>query len=766
MKFYKRLLSIALSAAMAAQLSFAAFAQNITTAKQQASTVSAENSVNDLPPEKNDPSYWKNVKRLSSAKSKSVSATTASIYGSANLIHNSKFDRYDKYYYIDVSQWQTYPSAVNWQQVKASGITGVIVQLGFRGYGNGALRMDPKFYQNINGAISAGLDVGVYFFTQAINTYEAVEEANFCLTALKGYNLDLPVYIDMESTDYDYARFDHAGLTYNSRTEIGRAFCKTIENAGYKAGVYANRYWLTSMLNGNELAKNYSIWLAEYSTKSLYTGQYDMWQYTGSGYVNGVSTYVDINVKYELPYSRKQVKNLHTVSTTQNSIKLSWDKVSGASGYRVYMKNKKGKYVLKKTLTSNSFTMTKLRTGGVYFFKVKAYFNTDGTSGFVSGKSILGTASEMHTSGTVAAKGEGLKYSSSSENSITVSWSKAPYRCSGYQVVYYNINTKNYVVLADVKGTSYTRTGYKAGAKRRFAVRPYYIYGGKTYYGLFSDSIVATSKPKATTNVKVTNITGTTAKVSWKNLGSGIVYDVLVSENGKYVTKAKSVTGSSCTVKNLIPAAASTLKIRSVVLYKGNRYAYNYSPAVNFTTKPAPPATVAPGSSYSETTTSVSWSNVPNASKYQVYYCKDGENEYKYYADVSSSKTSVTLENLEQNQRYSVKIRTISDKKYSSFSKPVTVCTKPFVPNNFKCVSSENGNITLNWDSIENALGYRIYIFDNEKNDFVYYKSYLSSQAVISGLDQGTYRFKIAAVSSTGQKKYLSNRSDEITIEV
>ena len=99
MKFYKRLLSIALSAAMAAQLSFAAFAQNITTAKQQASTVSAENSVNDLPPEKNDPSYWKNVKRLSSAKSKSVSATTASIYGSANLIHNSKFDRYDKTYF-------------------------------------------------------------------------------------------------------------------------------------------------------------------------------------------------------------------------------------------------------------------------------------------------------------------------------------------------------------------------------------------------------------------------------------------------------------------------------------------------------------------------------------------------------------------------------------------------------------------------------------------------------------------------------------------
>lgn len=190
---------------------------------------------------------------------------------------------------IDVSTWN---GNIDWNKVKNSGVSYVIIRTGYRGSTQGALVEDNKFRQNIKGATNAGLKVGVYFFTQAINEVEAVEEASMVLGQIKGYKLAYPVFIDVESSG---GRAD--GLSTSDRTKIVNAFCQTIQNNGYRAGIYANKTWFTNKLNTSALS-GYKIWLAQYNSSVTYKGRYDMWQYSDKGKINGISSNVDMNLSY------------------------------------------------------------------------------------------------------------------------------------------------------------------------------------------------------------------------------------------------------------------------------------------------------------------------------------------------------------------------------------------------------------------------------------------------------------------------------------
>ena len=190
---------------------------------------------------------------------------------------------------IDVSKWNR---EIDWDKVKESGVRFVIIRCGYRGSQTGALVEDPYFKKNIEGATEAGLKVGVYFFTQAINQAEAVEEASMALSLVEGYDLDYPIFIDTEGSG---GRAD--GLDVVTRTEICKAFCETIEQAGGEAGVYASRNWFYKNVDDDALS-SYVIWVAEYRKEPLYTGRYDMWQYTSSGQIDGISGRVDLNLSY------------------------------------------------------------------------------------------------------------------------------------------------------------------------------------------------------------------------------------------------------------------------------------------------------------------------------------------------------------------------------------------------------------------------------------------------------------------------------------
>lgn len=195
---------------------------------------------------------------------------------------------------IDVSKWN---GNIDWKAVKNSGISFVIIRCGYRGYSNGALIEDPKFKTNIQGAIDAGLKVGVYFFTQAISAVEAVEEASMVLDQIKNYRISYPIFLDVEASGSPNGTGRADNISIETRTEVCKAFCQTIQNAGYTAGVYANKYWFTTKINASKL-NAYKIWLAQYASAPTYTGKYDMWQYQSTGKVSGISTDVDMNWSY------------------------------------------------------------------------------------------------------------------------------------------------------------------------------------------------------------------------------------------------------------------------------------------------------------------------------------------------------------------------------------------------------------------------------------------------------------------------------------
>ena len=190
---------------------------------------------------------------------------------------------------IDVSTWN---GNIDWNKVKNSGVSYVIIRTGFRGSTQGSLVEDNKFRQNIQGATNAGLKVGVYFFSQAINEVEAVEEASMVLGQIKGYKLAYPVFIDVEPSG---GRAD--SLSSGDRTKVINAFCQTIQNGGYRAGIYANKTWLGQKMNVSALS-GYKIWLAQYNSTVTYGGRYDMWQYSDKGTVSGISGKVDMNLSY------------------------------------------------------------------------------------------------------------------------------------------------------------------------------------------------------------------------------------------------------------------------------------------------------------------------------------------------------------------------------------------------------------------------------------------------------------------------------------
>lgn len=192
---------------------------------------------------------------------------------------------------IDVSKWN---KEIDWEIVKAEGVEFAIIRCGYRGSSSGLLVEDPYFRKNIEGAKKAGIKVGVYFFTQAVDLVEAVEEASMAVSLIGDTGLDYPVFIDTEGAGGN-GRAD--GLDAGTRTAVVNAFCRTIENAGFKSGVYASRNWYLNNLNRDEL-NDQKIWLAEYRQTPEYDGHYDMWQYTSSGTVAGIEGRVDLNVSY------------------------------------------------------------------------------------------------------------------------------------------------------------------------------------------------------------------------------------------------------------------------------------------------------------------------------------------------------------------------------------------------------------------------------------------------------------------------------------
>ena len=198
---------------------------------------------------------------------------------------------------IDVSAYQ---GNVDWQKVAASGIRGTMIRLGFRGYGSaGSLNTDDYFWQNLQNAKNAGLKVGVYFHSEAVDVNEAKEEARFVIDKLQNADLTLPVAFDLEYSNQREKRSNF--LNTAQRTDLAIAFCDEIQSAGYEAMVYYDVEADAQKTIDTSRLSNIKIWVADYQSKDApaYSGTYQMWQYSNTGSVSGISGNVDLDYYIE-----------------------------------------------------------------------------------------------------------------------------------------------------------------------------------------------------------------------------------------------------------------------------------------------------------------------------------------------------------------------------------------------------------------------------------------------------------------------------------
>lgn len=194
---------------------------------------------------------------------------------------------------IDVSQYQ---GKIDWQAVAEDGVEFAFIRVGYRGYGTGRLVTDDKFESNLEGALAAGIHVGVYIFSQAVNEEEAAEEADMILEKLAPYDVKCPIVFDVEKTADSSGRMNQISL--EERSNVALAFCRTVEAAGYQPMIYHNLEMAALMID-IETLEEYDKWFAYYNDDMYYPYEYKIWQYSDKGRVNGISSEVDMNICFD-----------------------------------------------------------------------------------------------------------------------------------------------------------------------------------------------------------------------------------------------------------------------------------------------------------------------------------------------------------------------------------------------------------------------------------------------------------------------------------
>jgi GH25 family lysozyme M1 (1,4-beta-N-acetylmuramidase) len=203
-------------------------------------------------------------------------------------------EKYSSKLGVDVSKFQ---GDIDWAVVaEESDVSWTMLRLGYRGYSEGKLALDSTFTANAAGDMENNIDIGIYFFTQAVNYEEGVEEAEFVLSNIADIDVKYPIVIDTEEMEADNARAN--GISNSDRTDAIVGFCETIKAAGYTPMIYANRNWYAESLDMDRLG-DYGLWLAQYSNVPDFPYMFSAWQYTPYGSVPGITGDVDLDIWIE-----------------------------------------------------------------------------------------------------------------------------------------------------------------------------------------------------------------------------------------------------------------------------------------------------------------------------------------------------------------------------------------------------------------------------------------------------------------------------------
>lgn len=689
-----------------------------------------------LPCSQNDPSYQKIMN----------SPAMLAAWGSGNLVHQKRFDGTDKVYGIDVSYYQY---NIDWDKVKAAGIKYAIIRVGYRGYGNGQLVLDDRFSSYLKGAKAAGLDVGVYFYTQAINTTEAKEEAQFVLNHIKGYELEMPVYYDIEGVDYDSGRLDEANLSKTQKTALCTAFCDTIKNAGYDAGVYANKSWLTYQIDGAGLAKKYPVWLAHYTTETDYTGNFDMWQYTGMGSVSGIAVYVDMNVRYVADTSVDTPSSLKVTAVNASKGTLKWNVVQGADGYTVYRRNiTTGVQATAADVSTNSASVTVYPENKQFF--VKAYK-------VIGGKKYYSEASNVIT--LQANKVLNVSIVSRTDTSIKLKWT-AVSGAKGYEVRAYNRYTKKYAPVKYTSTASIDFTGLEQASVYEFTVRAY-TDSAKTQFGGYSDGVRYGTYAAKVSGVKYLSHTTSSVRVSWESNKSGrCAYEIALynASNGTR-TIVGTTENTSFNITGLKAGNKYLICVRAYYVYGTSKILGYYSSNLTAAAQAAAPTGLY-CKSRTETSCVLAWKAVNGAAYYSIYEVLPTG----IRVIGSSSKNEFTAnfhDNLKSHVFYVVAEATVDGVvRQGVASERLTVYNGADAPKTFTVEGGTASAVRVSWNKVADAEKYWVYLAQPGSTNFIKVGETNSTEWLFSGLKaESDYKMKVRSVRDGAAGDYSAEFS-------
>lgn len=482
------------------------------------------------------------------------SSQTVSPYTSSTYTHADAFDGKNIYNGIDVSKYNT---NIDWNKVKADGIDFAIIRAGYRGYGSaGTLTEDPYFKEHIEGALAAGIKVGVYFFTQAVNTDEAVEEAQYVLSLISGYDITMPVALDFEwptSNGKPVGRMYEANLTQAEYTAICSTFCDTIAASGYTPMVYANSSDLKNTIDGAKLAEQYKIWLANYTTKTSYTNPYEFWQYSSNGIVDGItdSGGSQARVDCNFWYTDLDINSLTAPSTgsSAQAVSLSTGKIAAIDD-QTYTGSAIRPSV-KVTLAGST-----LKQSTDYTVSYSDNTNAGTATVTVTGKGNY-TGSLSTTFTIYPKKPSGLSAVPASKK-IALSWSNKT-GAAGYQIYRkdtYNGSYKKIKTISDGMVSAWTNSKLSKKHEYYYRIRSYAkTADNKTIYSKYTTLTTGTNPANkiavTKTSVKLLKKPSASSKKTVTiPKGAALVYDGLTHlKNNKtyhhvhYVTTAKKYSG-------------------------------------------------------------------------------------------------------------------------------------------------------------------------------------------------------------------------------
>lgn len=562
-----------------------------------------------------------------------ASTKTRSKYTGITYTHNSKFKNKELVYGMDVSQ---HNGKINFKKAKRDGIGFVFIRVGYTGYTKSSfsLNLDKKYKTYIKDATKAGLKVGVYWYSQSTKVSEAKKEAKALLKAIKGYSITMPVVFDYEFADTKKGRLDSAKLSKTNMTANALAFLNTVSNAGYDACIYASENFLGEHLYANQISSRFKVWLANYSSKTNYKGDYEFWQHTAKGRVSGLRGNVDINFWYKGENStylgtqvytgapiecgvyaaidgKQLVENVDYTLTYSNNVNVGTAHITlnGIGEHKGLKQNytfdivpdkvKRVKYISSENtslklswnsvlgadayvITAESINNLKTFTKTVYgraegeidgLIDGNEYIVTVRALGYDSkGNALSGEPSDYISSKTTGNKVSGVKVSTRAGKSITLSWYRIA-DCESYTVYQYDSALKDYKPVGKTDGNtdSLKISNLKQGLSYKFTV----CANKENRQCEPSDAFSAVTVPKKVSNKSAKSKKSRRIIYSFKKVNAtGYQYQWSTHRNFKSNFLTKNTKSTKVTIKTAQSRRRYYVRVRAYKTEPGGKKIY------------------------------------------------------------------------------------------------------------------------------------------------------------------------------------------------